>query len=257
MNLLSRTAIIATVFAFFTIVLSGCGGGGVSSTNNKPPANVGVPGEWEIIATSTTNPGVVSVIDVFLNSVVGPGNSFSGGAWSFQGHPTFNPYDCQGISIRDQNDPLTLTTNGSQVSGTFTDGSGVFNVTGQVSGQGTAAQFSGTYSSAAGNPTACQGNGTFVATQPVWLTGNYLGTSGFLTGATLSVTQSGGNGLPIGHQVTAVLSAAGSGSYLGTSMGNTALLSLGSDVFDIWWDASTKTLWLWSSSDGVSSFTKQ
>lgn len=160
--------------------------------------------------------------------------------------------------ILNQSDPLALTTSGSQVTGTFTDGSAVYNMTGQVSGQGTAnVQFSGTYSSAAGNSTACQGSGTFIATQPVSLTGNYLGTSGYLTRATLSVTQSGGNGGPVGHSVTAVLS--GAGNYTGSSSGNTAVLSTtpSGDTFYIWWDGSAKTLWLWNSTDGVSGFAKQ
>lgn len=248
-----KRRIVLMVLLGLATVLSGCGGGS-SSTNNNPPPIPSLEGNWEIIATSTSNPGVVSVIDVSLD---GNGTSFNGLAWSFQGHPTFNPYDCQGVSILDQKGPLTLTPNGSQLTGTFSDGSAVYNLTGQASGQGTGVQFSGTYSSAAGNSTNCQGDGTFVASQPVWLTGNYVGTSGYLTGATLSVTESGGNGGPVGHSVTAVLSVAG--SYYGTSSGNSAILSStsGPDFFLSWWDASTNTLWLWNSIDGVSGFTKQ
>jgi hypothetical protein len=69
-----------------------------------------------------------------------------------------------------------------------------------------------------------------------------------LGGTFISVTQTG-------HTVTAVLSVAG--SYSGSSQGNTAILSLGSDIFEIWRDASTNTLWLWNSTDGVSGFSKQ
>jgi hypothetical protein len=251
---MKRTIVLMALLGLAT-VLSSCGGGS-SSTNNNPPPNANLEGNWEIVATSTTNPGVVSVIDVSLNSVGNPFGSFNGGAWSLQGQPTFYPYDCQGVLILDQNDPLAVTTSGSKVTGTLTDGSAVFNFTGQVSGQGTAGvQFSGTYSSAAGNSTTCQGDGTFIASQAVSLTGNYLGTSGYLTGATLSVTESGGNGGPIGHDVTAVLS--GAGTYRGSSMGNVAEVSSGSDVFYIWWDGSTKTLWIWSQQDGASGFTKQ
>jgi hypothetical protein len=244
------------VVAILTAMLSGCNS--VNNAAKNSPSNADIEGNWEIVATSTTNPGVVSVMDVTLTSNVGPFGSFSGAGWSFQGQPTFNPHDCQNVLIVDQNDPLALTTSGTQVTGTFTDGTAVYSITGQVSGQGTVnVQFSGTYSSATGNSTTCQGNGTFIATQAVSLTGNYLGTSGFLTGATLSVTQSGGNGGPVGHSVTAVLSVAG--TYSGSSSGNTAVLTTtpSGDTFYIWWDASAKTLWFWNSIDGVSGFTKQ
>lgn len=163
-----KRTILTGLLTGLAAVLSGCNATS-NNTNDDPPPNANLQGEWEIIATSTTNPGVVSVIDVVLGS---------GGAWSFQGKPTFYPYDCQSVLILDQNDPLTLTTSGSQVTGTLTDGTAVFNFTGQTSAQTPPQQFSGTYSSATGNSTSCQGDGTFIASHPVSLTGNYLGTSG-------------------------------------------------------------------------------
>ncbi len=245
------SARMSVLVAILGVILSGCNSASNNNANN-PPSNTNLEGKWEIVATSTTNPGVVSVIDVSVSSNVGPVGSFSGGAILFQSQPTFYPYDCQGVWTDNQNDPLTLTTNGSQVTGTLTDGSATFNLTGQVTGQGTSSvQFSGTYSSGAGNPTACQGSGTFVASQgTVSLTGNYLGTSGYLTGSSLSVTQNGGS-------VTAVLSGAGTYSGADTTNGNTAIVSDGTDILTLWGDGSTKTLWIWSQADGASGFAKQ
>jgi hypothetical protein len=235
------------------LILSGCNS--ASNNSNNQPSNAYLEGTWEIVSTSTTNPGLVTVIDVSLSEVSGTNNSFTGPGVSFQSQPSFYPYDCQSVWIDNQNNPLTLTTSGSQVTGTFTDGGAVFNFTGQVSGIGTAqAQFSGTYSSAAGNPTACQGSGTvtgtYIANQPVSLAGNYSGASGYLIGSSLSVTQSG-------RSLTAVLSGAGTYSGADTLNVNTAIVSDGSDVLTLWWDGATETLWIWSQSDGASGFTKQ
>jgi hypothetical protein len=248
-----RHVATAAVLSLFAVILSGCNG--ASTSANNPPSNANLEGTWEIVSTSTTNPGVSTVIDVTLNGVVGTNNSFTGRGVSFQSQPTFDPYDCQSVWIDNQNNPLTLTTTGSQVTGTFTDGSAVFNFTGQASGVGTTqAQFSGTYTSAAGNSTACQGSGTvigtYIANLPVSLAGNYVGSSGYLTGTTLSVTQNGGS-------VTAVLSGAGTYSGADTLNVNTAIVSDGSDVLTLWWDGSSNTLWLWSQADGASGFTKQ
>jgi hypothetical protein len=174
------------------LILTGCNG---VSKNNGVTSNpvATLDGNWEFVATSTTNPGVATVIDVQLQSNVGPAGSYSGSALSLQGQPTFSPYDCQGTFDLDQVDSLALTTtsDGVQVTGTFTDGSAVYNLTGTASGQTTSTQtITGTYTSSAGTPTSCQGSGMFVAHPGGWLTGNYLGTSGALSGSTVSVTQS-------------------------------------------------------------------
>jgi hypothetical protein len=179
----SRHLATTAVLAIFTVILSGCGG--ASNNANSNPSAADLTGSWEIVGTSTTNPGLVTVIDVTLSSAVGTNNSFTGSGMSFQSQPTFYPYDCQSVWIDNQNNPLMLTTTASQVTGTFTDGSAVFDFTGQTNGIGTTeAQFSGTYTSAAGNATACQGSGTFVGTYianlPVSLAGNYVGSSGYL-----------------------------------------------------------------------------
>src|ERR1700729_1025303 len=77
----------------------------------------------------------------FKATWVRPG-SYSGSALSLQGQPTFSPYDCQGTFDLDQVDSLALTTtsDGVQVTGTFTDGSAVYNLTGTASGLTTSTQ---------------------------------------------------------------------------------------------------------------------
>ena len=248
-----KRIVLIGLLTMLATALSGCNGVSNNAKSNPSPADLA--GSWEIVATSTTNSGVATVIDATLSGVAGTNNSFTGPGISFQSQPTFDPYDCESVWIDNQNDPLTLTTTASQVTGTFTDGNAVFNFIGQTSGIGTTqAQFSGTYTSAAGNSTACQGSGTFVGTYianlPVSLAGNYAGSSGYLTGTTLSVTQNG-------RSITAVLSGAGTYSGADTLNVNTAIVSDGSDILTLWWDASTSTLWVWSQADGASGFTKQ
>ena len=60
----------AAVLSLFAVILSGCNG--ASTSANNPPSNANLEGTWEIVSTSTTNPGVSTVIDVILSLTTMP-----------------------------------------------------------------------------------------------------------------------------------------------------------------------------------------
>jgi hypothetical protein len=149
-------------------------------------------GSWEVIATSTENPGVISVVEFNVaqgqGTISAPAQEFIFGTSATVLGNCFGviPGNPQG-SVNAQEDNSSITN----ITGTFTEtgpqGSASFSIQAPLN---SATTFSGNFIGAASNPAACKDAGTFVATQTSPLSGNYSGQLTYPDGSheTVSVT---------------------------------------------------------------------
>lgn len=192
----------------------GCGGGGGGNSTstggggNPSPASIG--GKWQIIATSTQNPGAnfpYAGIEAILSQT---DTSVSAGNQAALVIPFYlqgtSYYIASGDACGDYLATISGTISSSNITITLTEGSGantyVVSATGTISNNNT--KIAGTYSAPGGCGVAAD-SGTFVGTLIPSVSGNYNVTFGTGTNFGLSLTEDSN------HNLTA------SGTYQGSS----------------------------------------
>lgn len=212
-------------------------------------------GSWEIVATSTSNPGVVSYVE-FNGAQQGNGNInaaaqefiLSNGAASALGN-------CLGVVPGNPQGNITATVATDNIQGTFTEtspsqGSASFSINAPLSGN---TSFSGNYAPVGDVPAACSDMGTYVATMTSPLNGTYSGTLTYPDGTqemmNLTATQDSAYNLTVTGNASGG-SKDGAISLSGTVTGNLAQLSGTTSASSrpvtvfAWWNAVKQRLYV-------------
>ena len=232
-----------------SLILCGCSaldklknGGG-----DKPAFDLASP--WEVVATSTSNPGVISIVE--FNVPQGTNGNISvpaqEGVWNTSATVLGN---CFGVVPGNPQGQVVATVGVDNIEGTFTEtgpqGSATFSINAPLA---SATTFSGNYAPSANTgvyPSDCVDVGSYVATKTSSLSGNYAGPLTFPDGSHESVTVTMTE--DSAYKVTVTGTATGGMqdgpiSLTGTVTGNLAVLH-GTDksgnplTLFAWWDAN-------------------
>jgi hypothetical protein len=211
-----------------------------------PPA-FDLAGSWEVVATSTSNPGVVSIVE--FNVPQGTNGNISvpaqEGIWNTSATVLGN---CLGVIPGNPQGRVVATVGSDNIQGTFTEtdpagDTATFVINAPLS---SATTFSGTYGPSGPMPAGCSDIGNYVATKTSSLSGNYAGPLTYPDGSheTVNVTMTEDSA----YNVTVTGTATGGMqdgpiNLTGTVTGNLAVLH-GTDksgnplTLFAWWDAN-------------------
>lgn len=188
------------IYLVFSLSLFGCGGSSSSNGGDggiPPPTPAAVAGKWEVVATSTANPGATfpnSLIEANLSQTdtnVSAGTAATGlAAFYSDGNTNW------GIEIPSENacggtgETISATVSGQMFSFTFseTGPGGTYVVTGTATVNANGQLMTGTYTSAA----ACglpNDSGIITGTLISSVAGNYLVTFGDQSTASVTVNE--------------------------------------------------------------------
>lgn len=143
---------------------------------SKNTTSFDLTGSWEVVATSTQTPGVVSYVE--FNATQDSNGNISAPVQEFiLGTSATNYANCLGVTPGNPQGNVTATVGSDNIQGTFTEtsstqGSASFSINAPLS---SATTFSGNYTPGNGAPPECVDIGTFVATKTSSLSGNYSG----------------------------------------------------------------------------------
>ena len=223
----------------------------VGSDSTKPA--VDLSGRWEVIATSTMNPGVVSYVE--FNGVQNTSNISSTDVQEFILSDTGSAFsNCVGQPIGAPQGNVSASMSSSTISGSFNEssphGGASFTFSGKLAGN---ASFSGGFSAAGSNTGGCMDAGSFVASKATPLSGTYSGLLVYPDGSpeTISLTATEDSA----YNVTVTGTAVGGNGTIpinltGRVVGNLAELNDNGNVLALfaWWDSAESALWIVDSS---------
>jgi hypothetical protein len=176
---MKKLGLFVSLAALLTVMV-GCSAlnNALKKANGGNSTSYDLSGSWEIVATSTQNPGVISVVE-FNATQQGNGNITAPVQEFIFGTPATVLGNCFGVIPGNPQGSVTATVDNSKsnITGTFIEtspqgSSASFSIQAPLASNTT---FSGNFTGATGNPTACADAGTFVATQTASLSGNYSG----------------------------------------------------------------------------------
>jgi hypothetical protein len=208
-------------------------------------------GSWEVVATSTQNQGVISIVE--FNVPQGTNGNINvpaqEGVWNTSATVLGN---CYGVIPGNPQGQIVATVGADNVQGTFTETgpageSATFSITAPLS---SATTFSGNYGTVQNSgsviPGACLDSGTYVATKTSSLSGNYAGPLTYPDGShetvTVTMTQDAAYNVTVTGTATGGMQD-GPINMTGTVTGNLAVLH-GTDksgnplTLFAWWDAN-------------------
>jgi hypothetical protein len=246
---MKKLALFVSLAALLTVMVGCSALNNALKKANGNSTSYDLSGSWEIVATSTENPGVLSVVE-FNATQQGNGNITAPVQEFIFGTPATVLGNCFGVIPGNPQGNVTATVenSNSNITGTFTEtspqgGSASFSIQAPLASNTT---FSGNFIGATGNSTACADAGTFVATQTASLSGTYSGQLTYPDGSqeTVSVTMTEDPA----YNVTVTGTATGGMqdgpiNLTGTVTGNLAVLSGTSKsgqplTLFAWWDVN-------------------
>jgi hypothetical protein len=189
---MKQLGLLVSLAVVLTIMV-GCSALDKLKGKNSGGTTYDLTGSWEVVATSTENPGVISIVE--FNAKQESNGDISAPVQEFIfGTSATVLGNCLGVIPGNPQGNLTATEDNSSITnitGNFTEtgpgGSASFSVQAPLT---SATTFSGNFVGAASNPAACKDGGTFVATQTSPLSGSYSGQLTYPDGSheTVSVT---------------------------------------------------------------------
>ena len=175
---MKKFALFVSLAAVLTVMVGCSALNNALKKANGNSTSYDLSGSWEIVATSTQNPGVLSVVE-FNATQQGNGNITAPVQEFIFGTPATVLGNCFGVIPGNPQGNVTATVDNSNsnITGSFTEtspqgGSASFAIQAPLASNTT---FSGNFTGATGNSTACADAGTFVATQTASLSGTYSG----------------------------------------------------------------------------------
>jgi hypothetical protein len=245
MNVVRHVALLVSL-----AVLVGCNALDKAGSDSTPPA-FDLSGSWEVVATSTMNTGVVSLVE--YNAKQNGATLTAPVQEVIFGTSATTLANCFGVPPGSPQGNVSGTVDGSSITGTFTETgpggeSASFSIQAPIKSANT---FSGNFVSSTASSTApwnpCADSGTFVATKVTPLSGTYTGQLTYPDGSVESMNLSATEDSAYNMTVTGTASGGQSDGPInlsGNVVGNLAELHSSNPPLRLfaWWDASRQQL---------------
>jgi hypothetical protein len=236
--------------AVVLIIMVGCSALDKLKNGDSTKPAFDLSGSWEVVATSTANPGIVGYVE--FNAVQQGNGNISAPIQEFIFGPGITTRtNCMGVTLGNSQGNISATVGVDNIQGTYTEtgplGSAPFSINAPLS---SATTFSGSYNPMNGTgtlPSECIDLGTYVATKTSPLSGTYTGQLTYPDGSveTMSLTATQDSA----YNVTITGSASGGNSdgpinLTGKVMGNLAEVNNSANTLPLvaWWDSANHKL---------------
>jgi hypothetical protein len=245
MNVVKNLALLVCLFAVAVLEL-GCNAMKQAGDSTKPAFDLS--GSWEVVATSTMNPGIVSYVEY---NATQQGSTVSAPVQEFiVGASVSSLANCLGITPGHPQGNFTATVGSDNIQGTYTEtsptgGSASFTINAPLTSTTT---FAGNYTPANGLPPGCVDLGTYVATKTAPLSGTYSGPLTYPDGSreTMSLTATEDSGYMTVTGTAAGGQSDGPINLTGNVIGNLAELHSTTPPLNLfaWWNVASHKLYI-------------
>lgn len=240
------------LFVSLAVVLTIMVGCSALDKLNKNKNGGGTPafdlaGSWEVVASSTSNPGVISIVE--FNVPQGSNGNISVPAQEFIfGTSATVLGNCLGVIPGNPQGRVVATVGSDNIQGSFTETDPTGDTAGFIINAPltSATTFSGTYAPSGSVPPNCSDSGNYVATKTTSLSGSYSGQLTYPDGShetvSVTMTQDAAYNVTVSGTATGGMQD-GPINLTGSVTGNLAVLNGTSKsgqslILFAWWDAN-------------------